>query len=260
MLVVTRRCASSARRTASRSGGRWGIWVGGTSMPAARRPLRACSVLVGPAPDDEVELLWNAGEMERFDGEARRLHVVRMTAAVRVVVGDHHLWPVALDERRRGRGLLKRHVAEERPSCAIRPLRHARVVVAEGLDVANPELLAGLIELGEPRLGNLGRVVALLTRLHVFGAIPVLAVRAGHQDRVHTLIGVSGQYSPRRRGFVIRVGVDRHQRQIRRIPHRASMHRRETPCQQDVERGVAMWVTRGRLWAAYYKRDPERGP
>src|SRR5262249_42456940 len=109
--------------------------------------------------------------------------------------------------------VLERDVAEGVRVVPVVPLGHSGVVVSKQLELAHAEVLGGLAELSQPRLRDVCRVVAVLTRLDAGRAVSELAVRAGDDDGLDALVGVGGQYSARAGCLVVWVGVDRHQGQ-----------------------------------------------
>src|SRR5690348_7255356 len=138
------------------------------------------------------------------------------------VVADHDLRAVPLDQRADAAGhLVQPDVAEGLRPVLVVPVGHARVVVSQHLQVADPEYLGRLAQLGQPQLGHRLRVVTVLAGLHAAGSIPELTVRAGHHDRADPLAGVCGEHAAGARGFVVRVSVHGHQRQF--ICHRTSL-------------------------------------
>jgi hypothetical protein len=122
--------------------------------------------------------------------------VIGMLVGARGVIGDHDLRPVPLHQGTDPGGHLgHRDVAEGTGTVLVVPVRHARVVVAERLEVGDAEDLAGLAQLREPLLRHRLLVVAVLAGLDPAGRIPELTVRAGHDHGADSGVAVGGQHA-----------------------------------------------------------------
>ena len=100
---------------------------------------------------------------------------------------------------------------EGRRRLVLRPALHARVVVAEQLEVGDAEDLAAGLELVRRSGTTTALVVPGLAGLDPAGGVPQLAVGAGHQDGAHALGGVTGQDAARPDRLVVGMGVHGHE-------------------------------------------------
>ena len=93
----------------------------------------------------------------------------------------------------------------------LRPALHARVVVAEQLQVRDAQDLATGLELLAAQRHHHRLVVPRLAGLDPAGRVPELAVGARDQHGAHPLGAVTGEDPARADRFVVGMGVDRHE-------------------------------------------------
>src|ERR1700728_3459918 len=105
--------------------------------------------------------------------------MVGVVVTTHVVIGHYDIGSVPFDEcSQPANGFGKRDVTKHVRAVLELPVGHSRVVVAEHLEVVNPQMLTSNCELSEPGLGHLTGVMPLLPRFDVPSPVSVLAVGA----------------------------------------------------------------------------------
>ena len=207
-------------------------------LQAERLEPGAHRLPVAPPPRDQVELGRDVAARHRRDRDAVRLEMVGMVVAAGVGVRDDDIGAVRLEQFEQPRRAdVDRDVAERIGMVLELPLLHPGVAVAEANGMRHAQLAARDVELGEAGGGDGVRVVSGFARLHVTGPVTHLAVRAGHDDGLRALVAVAREDTTGAGGFVVRVGVDGHERV--RSRHRASFspHCHLSPSKASSNRG-----------------------
>ncbi len=156
---------------------------------------------------------------DRGHRDTAGVDVIGVVVAAELVVGDHDVGLVLLEQAREAfGGIVDGDVAEHVGPVLVLPVDHARVVVPEQLEMRDAERLARSLELAEADAGDLGLVVALISRLDPARCVAELAVRARDDNGSHALVRVPRQDAARARRLVVGVRVHGHQRQRRAHP------------------------------------------